>query len=469
MQITKRLKSLLFETIYNYIEEGIAFIDRNGTIIYYNRQMAELEGLEQEEVIEKHLWDIFPTFNPQNSTIMKAFNTGEPVINDEQHYLNNKGKKISAVVTDIPIVDRGEVIGVIEIARDIYKSKNLYDAINRIQGQEECPKKSSKEKALSLYTFDDFKTQDEQLLKLIERTKKISASDSNVLIYGETGTGKEIFAQSIHSASKRRNMPFIAQNCAAIPENLLESILFGTVKGSFTGALDRPGLFEQADGGTILLDELNSMPYTLQGKFLRVLEEGVVRRVGAIKENRVDVRVIATVNKEPLSLIEKKVLRDDLFYRLSVISIHIPPLRARREDILWLADFFIEKHKHISRKKSPKLSKEVKKAFLNYSWNGNVRELENVIESALNVVGEEEEIKIEHFPYYLIDRLTDVKHQELIKSNVYKTYNEVVENFEKKIISDALNKADGNVSKAAKILNIKRQTLQHKLKKFKIN
>ncbi len=469
MQITKRLKSLLFETIYNYIEEGIAFIDRNGTIIYYNRQMAELEGLEQEEVIEKHLWDIFPTFNPQNSTIMKAFNTGEPVINDEQHYLNNKGKKISAVVTDIPIVDRGEVIGVIEIARDIYKSKNLYDAINRIQGQEECPKKSSKEKALSLYTFDDFKTQDEQLLKLIERTKKISASDSNVLIYGETGTGKEIFAQSIHSASKRRNMPFIAQNCAAIPENLLESILFGTVKGSFTGALDRPGLFEQADGGTILLDELNSMPYTLQGKFLRVLEEGVVRRVGAIKENRVDVRVIATVNKEPLSLIEKKVLRDDLFYRLSVISIHIPPLRARREDILWLADFFIEKHKHITRKKSPKLSKEVKKAFLNYSWNGNVRELENVIESALNVVGEEEEIKIEHFPYYLIDRLTDVKHQELIKSNVYKTYNEVVENFEKKIISDALNKADGNVSKAAKILNIKRQTLQHKLKKFKIN
>jgi len=469
LQITKRLKSLLFETIYNYIEEGIAFIDRNGTIIYYNRQMAELEGLEQEEVIEKHLWDIFPTFNPQNSTIMKAFNTGEPVINDEQHYLNNKGKKISAVVTDIPIVDRGEVIGVIEIARDIYKSKNLYDAINRIQGQEECPKKSSKEKALSLYTFDDFKTQDEQLLKLIERTKKISASDSNVLIYGETGTGKEIFAQSIHSASKRRNMPFIAQNCAAIPENLLESILFGTVKGSFTGALDRPGLFEQADGGTILLDELNSMPYTLQGKFLRVLEEGVVRRVGAIKENRVDVRVIATVNKEPLSLIEKKVLRDDLFYRLSVISIHIPPLRARREDILWLADFFIEKHKHISRKKSPKLSKEVKKAFLNYSWNGNVRELENVIESALNVVGEEEEIKIEHFPYYLIDRLTDVKHQELIKSNVYKTYNEVVENFEKKIISDALNKADGNVSKAAKILNIKRQTLQHKLKKFKIN
>ena len=134
-------------------------------------------------------------------------------------------------------------------------------------------------------------------------------------------------------------MPFIAQNCAAITENLLESILFGTVKCSFTGALDIPGLFEQADGGTILLDELNSMPYTLQGKFLRVLEEGVVRRVGAIKENRVDVRVIATVNKEPLSLIEKKVLRDDLFYRLSVISIHIPPLRARREDILWLADF----------------------------------------------------------------------------------------------------------------------------------
>ena len=188
---------MLFETLYKYTEEGIAFIDRKGTIVYYNKQMGELEGLSPKEVIGKHLWDMFPTFNPQNSTIMKVFDTGEPIINDEQYYLNKQGKKISAIITDIPIINKGEIIGVIEIARDMYRSKNLYDAINKIHEQQPIPKKNRQKKDSDLYTFDDFKTKDTRLLELIEKTKKLSVSDSNVLIYGETGTGKEIFAQSI--------------------------------------------------------------------------------------------------------------------------------------------------------------------------------------------------------------------------------------------------------------------------------
>jgi len=239
---------------------------------------------------------------------------------------------------------------------------------------------------------------------LIEKIKELYATDLNVLIYGETGTGKEIIAQSIHNMSNRKNKPFIAQNCAAIPENLLESILFGTTKGSFTGAVDRVGLFEQANGGTLLLDELNSMPIHLQPKLLRVLEEGCITRIGSHIEKKVDVKVISTVNVEPTLLIEQKKLREDLFYRLCRISVYIPPLRERKEDILFLANHFINVH-NFSKNKSAKLSMEVKEIFKRYRWDGNVRELKNIIESAFDVLKNGKEIKIEHLSCYFVEKL----------------------------------------------------------------
>lgn len=304
------------------------------------------------------------------------------------------------------------------------------------------------------------------MILLIEKVKEISTTDSNVLIYGETGTGKEIIAQSIHNVSNRRDKPFIAQNCATIPETLFESILFGTTKGSFTGAVDRMGLFEQADGGTLLLDELNSIPIHLQSKLLRVLEEGCITRIGSCIEKEVDVRVVSTVNVEPTLLIEEKKLREDLFYRLCKVSVYIPPLRKRKEDILFLADNFIN-DENISRNKSAKLSMEAAEVFERYRWNGNVRELKNIIESAFDVLKNEKEIKVEHLSSYFVEKL---KRSNIIKEdNCHNaSYLDLVQSFEKKLIVSALEKTNGNVSQASKILKIKRSTLQHKIKKLQI-
>lgn len=466
-----RLKSLLFEVVADNTDCGIAVIDSNGIFIYYNQQMSEIEGMDHDEVINKFIFSVFPTFNKKNSTLLKVISTGKPVYNEEQQYINHKGKKIFAVVTDIPIVESGKVLGVVEFAKDLYRAKNLYDSISRLENQQTLYKRkdSSKQKKPNYYTFDDFKTQNDFLKETIERTKRLSGSDSNALIFGETGTGKEIIAQSIHNLSGRKNHPFIAQNCAAIPETLLESILFGTTKGSFTGASDRPGLFEQADGGTLLLDELNSMPVSLQSKLLRVLQEKYVRRVGATTEKAVDVRVIATVNANPVSLIEEKALREDLFYRLNVINIYIPPLRERKEDILYLTAHFINKYKHIASGAPPRISGEVKEAFLKYSWDGNVRELENVIESAINSVEGEEEIRPKHLPYYLLDRLKKPDCQAVHSIVPGSSLTDTIEMLEKKLIIESLELSRGNISIAARTLNIKRQTLQNKIKKLGID
>lgn len=462
------IENLLLDIVLNYMDEGIAMIDNNGVFIYYNERMSEIEGLRQEEVIGKYILDIYPTFNSENSTMLKALKTGKPILNNIQSYLNKKGKKIFTVATDIPIIENGKIQGVVEFVKDIEKIKILYDSIHSFETQTYPQKeiKDRKDKA-NYYHFHDFKTRNKELIQLIKKVQKLSTTDSNVLIYGETGTGKEILAQSIHNNSGRRDKPFIAQNCAAIPETLLESILFGTIKGSFTGAIDRHGLFEQADGGTLLLDELNSMPIHLQAKLLRVIQEGYVRRVGSHIDKKVDVKVIATVNVEPTLLIESKKLREDLFYRLSVISVYIPPLRERKEDILFLSHDFIH-DENLSRNKSVKLSMEVKEIFQRYGWSGNVRELRNVIESAMNLVEDGKEIKIEHLPCYLLEKL---KKMDIIKENndLCFSYSDRIHAFEKSLIINALKESQGNVSAASKRLGIKRQTLQHKIKKLMID
>ncbi len=187
-------------------------------------------------------------------------------------------------------------------------------------------------------------TNDARFKQTKELAQKVAPTDANVLIYGETGTGKELFVQAIHEASKRKNKPFIAQNCAALPESLLESLLFGTTKGSYTGAIERAGLFELVDGGTLFLDELNSMPLDLQAKMLRVLEDGVIRRIGDNKTRKVDVRVITAMNQPPEICLKENKIRTDLYYRLNVFSLYIPPLRERTEDVLLLASYFLKEY-----------------------------------------------------------------------------------------------------------------------------
>ena len=290
-------------------------------------------------------------------------------------------------------------------------------------------------------------------------------NNASVFIYGETGTGKELFAQSIHYNSERADKPFLAQNCAALPESLLEGILFGTAKGGFTGAVDRAGLFEQASGGTLLLDEISAMPYELQSKLLRVLQEDYIRRVGGSQDIPVDVRIIATVNEPAEKLIEEGKLRKDLYYRLNVVGLSIPNLNQRKDDIPLLVESFLEKHDKAFGKELWMTSEGALKSLMEYSYPGNVRELENIIMQSMFMAESEHVLteKLLQMPKNMVKLGQEVERWDKKEPlNVY------LEEIEKEMIRSAMIEASGNISKCAEILQIKRQTLQHKLKKYEM-
>ncbi|WP_026475785.1 sigma-54 interaction domain-containing protein [Alkaliphilus transvaalensis] len=465
---SKKMLTIILQKILQSIDEGIHVIDNEGQTILYNNSMAELEGMEIDDVMGKTLLEVFPSLNHDTSTLLKVLENEKAIINQSQTYLNNKGNKITTINTTIPLYYQNEKIGALEIAKNITKIKNLSEEIIRLQQQLGSTEPNQK-KDMKNYTFESLKGKSSRFLKAINGARRAATTSSSVLLYGETGTGKELFAQSIHYHSDRKNRPFIAQNCAALPETLLEGILFGTTKGGFTGAVDRPGLFEQANGGTILLDEINSMGVQLQAKLLRVLQEGYVRRIGGLKDIPIDVRIIATTNEEPNEAISNGRVRKDLYYRLSVVNITIPSLKDRQEDILLLTDFFINEFNHKLGKQVWMIASEIGKHFLEYHWPGNVRELKNVIEGAMNMVQDEHILKEEHFPDYLFKRekkdpKSIVINQETLKETG--SLKDTLEEIEKAYIINTMEKYNGNITKAAKELGLKRQTLQHKLKRY---
>lgn len=288
-----------------------------------------------------------------------------------------------------------------------------------------------------------------------KKAYEASKRESDVLIYGETGTGKELIVQAIHRNSKRGSEPFIAQNCAAIPKGLFESTLFGTEKGSYTDSEKRKGIFELANGGTIYLDELNSMPMEFQGKLLRVLQERKLRRVGGIKEINIDVRVIASINEDFESVLKNKKIRSDLFFRLNIISIELPALREKKDDIPIITKAFIHEFNKKFGAEISGVSHDCMKYLLSYEWPGNIRELRNLIEGVFNnkTIG-----TIEY---------QDIK-DKLRKNNSIDKYDfkKRVQKFEKSLVQEALVLNNNNISKAAQMLNIPRQTLQSKMKKM---
>lgn len=307
--------------------------------------------------------------------------------------------------------------------------------------------------------------------RIIELSEKLSKANSTVLIMGESGTGKELFAKLIHQKSSRNSKPFIPVNCAAIPSELLESELFGHEKGAFTGAtFMRPGRFELANGGTIFLDEIGDMPLHLQVKLLRVLQERSFERVGGTKPLKVDVRIIAATNRNLESEVKEGRFREDLYWRLNVIPIVIPPLRERKEDIPVLCDYFIDKFASIFGFKI-KLKQEIMELFLSYNWPGNVRELENLIER-LYVLSEGTEIEIDDIPerirFYENAFSRDLIPEELNPFTAGIDLNEVLREYEKKLILHALNLHNWVKSRAAKYLNINRTTLIEKMKRLEI-
>ncbi len=479
--ISKSELNVILEKILYSIEEGVHVIDNYGKTLLYNDEMATLEEMNTKDVIGTNLLSLFPSLTEESSTLLRVLKTEKPIINKSQTYLNHEGKEITTINSTFPLYYKNEKIGALEIAKNITKIKKLSDQIQQLQDQLIEPMENT-QKRRNQYNFDYLIGKSSEFFKAIAIARKASKTSSSVLIYGETGTGKEIFAQSIHNESIRKNKPFIGQNCAAFPENLLEGILFGTKKGSFTGAVDRPGIFEQANGGTILLDEIDSMDQNLQAKLLRVLQENYIRRIGGTKDISIDVRILATTNQDPKVLLEKNLIRKDLYYRLSVLNIIIPPLRDREQDLDLLSDYFIDKYNRKFNKEVWMLSDGVKDVFNSYRWPGNVRELENIIEGAMNLIHQEHVIKEEHLSNYIVDfynnmhkQTDDIKGKDFTgKSGIVNSMrkpldlNKALENFEKQLIANALGVNQQNISRAARMLNIKRQTLQYKIKKHKL-
>ena len=463
------LNKIIMQNILHHADIGIHVIDNERNTVVYNEFMARLEGLDKNQVLEKDILEIFPSLNEETSTLIKVLHTGEGILNSTQSYFNFKGQRITTINSTIPLYDNEKIIGALEIANNITHIKNLSDQLIELQNKLNLTQGDRRnfKNQIKRYNFNDIIGNHESLELARKIAKKAKDTTSSVLIYGDTGTGKELLAQSIHYGGKRRNKPFIAQNCAAIPESLLEGILFGTDKGGFTGAIEREGIFEQANGGTLILDEINSMSLPLQAKLLRVLQEGYIRRVGGKKDIPVDVRIIATTNEDPLESVRNGTIRKDLYYRLNVIFIKIPSLIERKSDIPILSEHFVLKYNILFGKNIKNISKDILDYFMGYTWPGNVRELGNVIEGAMNIVSDEETIlKKEDF----ISSIHIMEDKPLKKAIIVEENNkslpDILEEMEKDIILSALEKNENNITRAAKELKIKRQTLQHKLKKY---
>ncbi|MFD2445731.1 sigma-54 interaction domain-containing protein [Bacillus sp. CGMCC 1.16607] len=449
-------------SILKSIDEGIHVINTEGITIFYNEVAARHDGMHIDEVLGKPLLEVFPSLNKETSTLYKVLLTKKPIYNQPQTYLNKHSVNIETINTTLPIFVKEEFIGAVEIAKDYSRMKLLSERLLELQNGLTPNKKVQLKSKNTKFTLEDLITRDENFIEMKEKAYKLAQSDSPILVYGESGTGKELLVQGIHHASRRTNGPFIAQNCAAIPEALLESLLFGTAKGSYTGALDRPGLFELAHEGTLFLDELHTMPIELQAKLLRVLEDGMVRRVGGSKSFSVDVRIVAAMNEHPRAALANQNLRSDLFYRLNVLMFELVPLRNRKDDILILTVHFIQQFNLQLGKKINGITREVELLFLQHQWPGNVRELKHCIEYMMNIC-EGQQLTSNDLPSFFKQNINQKRKSGQKYESLSLRKN--VQQLESTLISEALAISAGNINQAAKLLEIPRQTLQYKLQK----
>lgn len=445
-----QLEHALLEVVLSHSNEGIHMVDTSGITKYYNRTAATMDGLEPAEVLGKHVLEVFPSLDKGTSTLLKVARTGKPIVDQQQVYTNVKGVEISSVNTTLPIFGQeGGLLGAVEVARDISGVRKLAEQIIDLRRRLHSEDPAAKGEQGARYHFSDIIGESLVLQEVLARGALAAHNASPVMVVGETGTGKELLVQSIHNESMRRNRPFIAQNCAALPESLLDAILFGSVRGSFTGAQDRPGLFELANGGTLFLDELNAMPYQLQAKLLRALETGELRRLGDVRSRKVDVRIIVAMSAYP-----QQALRPDLFYRLNVVALELPPLRLRKADIPLLCKHFLNRFNSRLGTRVQGVTPQAEKMLAAWPWPGNIRELSNCIESCLN-------FRSEGFiePADLPEHFHKPPAEKLLRPELNR--------LEKDMIFMAMNRTEGNISKASDILGIPRQTLQRKLRKYK--
>ncbi|PWW31326.1 arginine utilization regulatory protein [Cytobacillus oceanisediminis] len=463
------LNDSLFESIMNVIGESVYIVDSEYRIVYVN-EMACKTFFGGNDVLNRSIFDVFQNLERDSSTFVKVIATGIPIKEQITEYFDIEGRRRISISNTYPIVKNGQVIGAFEFGEDLTGINNLSEQLAQsrmIHPKENNKREVSRASKSPYYTLDSIIGESVAIKRLKEQILISSNSSSNLLIYGETGTGKELVAQAVFSLSKNiHSAPFIAFNCAAIPEALLEGILFGTVKGSFTGAENKPGLFECANGGVIFLDEINSMPLNLQAKILRVIQEGKVQRVGGQREIPVDFRLIASTNIAPQKILENAEMRSDLYYRLNVLNIDIPPLRDRKEDIPILADYFIQELNPTVNKNILGLHENAIELLMEYHWPGNIRELKNTIERSMNYAKEKligaDEIKL-NTPFSI-----KIKNEMKPPAGERVRLKETLSQIEIELIRNALRQSAGNIARAARDLDIPQQTLNSKIDKYKL-
>ncbi|MEW6622644.1 MAG: sigma 54-interacting transcriptional regulator [Bacillota bacterium] len=458
------------EKILEAINDGIIVSDYEGRIALYNKSQEKLEDMASQDMVGKYLWDAY-NYNEELSEHRGVYKKGIPIINRYRAHAYKDGIPKYLSYSTYPIEKDGEIIAVFSISKNETKLQSLLaetiELKRQLISQGEVNGRPVSGNGTK-YTFADIVCESAVMQNLIKEAEMISTLDTTVLISGETGTGKEVFAQSIHNFSKNQNEPFIAINCAAIPETLLESILFGTTKGAYTGAVDQKGLFEEARGGTLFLDEINSMPLTLQPKLLRVLQERNVRRVGGLKVNPIHCRVICAANEDPRQLVSTGALRQDLFYRIAGICMHIPPLRERVEDIVCLTKYFIRKYNKQLNKQIKGCSKNLEDSMLKYNWPGNVRELEHLIQNLMIRANDKQVyLNLENIPHYLREMIVPNNSIE-VQEAYRKSLPAMLHDAERKMILQVLEKNRWNLTKSAQEMGIIRQSLQSRMKKLGI-
>ncbi|QUO32071.1 sigma 54-interacting transcriptional regulator [Faecalicatena sp. Marseille-Q4148] len=453
--LKERERRKIYETITQTSKEGLIYINSDGVIELANKKILQMLYTDSEYVHGKELQMVYPFFADRYREVMR---TGQTIFNEVQEIQN-----IRLSVDYTPVIVSDHTTGVVISCQSV---KNIQQRESQIR------KKLSEKGLVASYTFSDVIRESMLMEHTIQIAQKYANVSSNILIVGETGTGKELMAQSIHNASERRNGPFVAVNCAAFPENLLESELFGYVDGAFTGSKrgGKVGLFEQAHRGTLFLDEISELPINFQGKLLRVLQERQVRRIGDDKVIDVDARIIAATNKNLRKMVQEKEFRQDLLYRLDVLKICIPPLRERKEDILPLFYYFLKKYNNRFGKDIEGCTQEAENTLIQHQFEGNIRELRNITER-LSVICEEKLISGQMMNTALYPENAfslEVPDKKEMPEKVFQpVYMEACS--ERDRIIEALRYTKGKKGEAALILGMDRSTLWRKMKSYHLD
>lgn len=452
------------------LKNAISIFDHNGTLLFANKSFCKnfsIDDLDAEigksikQIAKEKNIEVTSTGDRLNNWRMfEVLETGKEVLNWETRLDKNGTNQEPLFISNdmYPLFDKyGNVTGLIEISRHREQDINLIKKVIGLKAN---------------YVFDDILGSSGAIQDCINIAKKYACSAYNILITGESGVGKELFAQSIHNYSPRRNGPFIALNCATLPENLIESELFGYAGGAFTGASKggQPGKFELANGGTIFLDEIGELPYHFQSKLLRVLETWTVTRVGGTKPTPIDVRLIAATNRDLKTMVTDNLFRQDLYYRIQVLNVEVPPLRARKEDLLALSTHFLETSVPSEHYPQKALSPESKKTLLDYDWPGNVRELKNVI-SRVSVLSENNIISDAELRTAIGISSGLEKRTTIMSIGEEDTLEKIRDRIDKEyalLLRKAISLSGNNKSKAAELLNVSRKTLYRMIEKYRI-